>query len=138
MRSGLAALLPTGDKKSDEHIEKAIKKIDDSLKPEYWDGGSRLTPKGAKVFDLERDAVEELQKVKAVSTASAIGALVAIDRGLAHTAILDAVAAGGRADDINQAYRHLAKGDEWAAAPDPDKAIDEYKKAWTNAMRAVR
>jgi hypothetical protein len=84
--------------------------------------------------------VQELQKVTGVNAvvANAIIELVRIDRTLARVAINDAIAAGGDARDITRAQQALADGDAQAARPDPDKAIQEYKKAWESAMKAVR
>jgi hypothetical protein len=140
VRNALAGLLPTADRKNNDRIRKAIERIDDSVSAELWNGGSRLTRQGNRVFDLERQAVQELQKVTGVNAvvANAIRELVRIDRTLAQVAITDAIAAGGDARDIAKAQQALAAGDAQAARPDPDKAIQEYKKAWESAMKAVR
>jgi predicted extracellular nuclease len=140
VRNALAGLLPTGDRKNDERLRKAIERIDASLRADLWNAGSRLTRQGNRVFDLERQAVQELQKVTGVNAvvANAIIELVRIDRTLARVAINDAIAAGGDARDITRAQQALADGDAQAARPDPDKAIQEYKKAWESAMKAVR
>jgi predicted extracellular nuclease len=140
VRNALAGLLPTGDRRNDDRIRKAIERIDDSLRANLWNGGSRLTRQGNRVFDLERQAVQELQKVTGVNAvvAGAISELVRIDRALAQVAIADAIAAGGDARDIAKAQQSLADGDAQAARPDPDKAIQEYKKAWESAIKAIR
>lgn len=52
--------------------------------------------------------------------------LVAIDRGLAQTAIIEASAAGGNAAKIAKALDDLDAGDADAASGNFDKAIEEY------------
>ena len=138
IRASLASLLPTGDKKNDERIQKAIKNIDQSLAPDLWNGPSRLTKKGQKVFEEEKKAVSELMKITSPTPAisNAILGLVAVDRALAQTAISDAIALPGNASDIAKAQAALADGDAKALAGEFDKAIEAYKKAWQFAWKA--
>lgn len=140
VRNYLSSLLPTGDKKNDDAIKKAIESIDKSLKPDNWEDGTSLTDKGKKVFDEEKKAVQELSKVKNINLTSAINSLVQVDRDLAQSAINE-VSCG--TDDkcqkeLAKAQKSLADGDTQAAKPDPDKAIDNYKKAWESAMKAMK
>jgi hypothetical protein len=140
VRVGLAGLLPTGNKQNDDRIKKAIESIDDSLKGEYWSGPSTLTDKGKKVFDEEKKAVQELQKVTGVNVGWAITSLVQVDRALAEAAI-NSVNCGTDTKcqkELNKAQEALVKGNTEAAKPDPDKAIDNYKKAWEAAMKAMK
>ena len=54
----------TGDKKTDNKLDKAIKHIEKSLDDKYWLDDTHLDPKhGKKVFDEEKKAVKELQKL---------------------------------------------------------------------------
>jgi hypothetical protein len=56
-------LLPTGDKKTDKQIEKAIKHIEKSLADKLWEDNSHLTKEGKKVFDEDKKAVKEFNKI---------------------------------------------------------------------------
>jgi predicted extracellular nuclease len=114
----LSLLLPTGKKKDDQRIEKAIGWIDQSLNPKRWDDSSTLDPKtGKHVFDREHQAVQELQKVATVDVQAAIDALVNADRQLALKQLTLAMLGGGDPGRIA-------------------KAVLDYKKAWTNAVKA--
>jgi hypothetical protein len=140
VRASLAGLLPTGNKQNDDRIMKAIESIDDSLKAEYWSNplALTLTDKGNKVFDEEKKAVQELQKVTGIDVSMAITSLVQVDRALAEAAI-NSVNCGTDTKcqkELNKAQEALVKGNTEAAKPDPDKAIDNYKKAWETAVKA--
>ncbi|MEO6063660.1 MAG: hypothetical protein ABIQ99_17145 [Thermoflexales bacterium] len=137
IRASLAGMLPTGDKKTDESINKAISAIEDSLAPDLWNGASWLTQKGQKVFENEKKAVSELQKITtpAPGIVSAISGLVTVDRNLAVTAIADAGPAGADPQDIAKANQNLAEGDAKALAGDFDTAIESYKNAWQFASK---
>jgi hypothetical protein len=140
VRASLASLLPTGNKQNDDRIKKAIESIDDSLKAEYWSGPSTLTDKGKKVFDEEKKAVQELQKVTGIDVSMAITSLVQVDRALAQAAINSVVCGTDTKcqKEIVKAQQSLAAGDAQSLPPkpDPDKAIDNYKKAWETAVKA--
>jgi len=150
VRDTLAALGSTGDKQDDDRIRKAIERLDKSLEPKRWAGEDRLDPKqGKKVFDEERLAVKELEKVKSFDVSWAIEELLDIDEELAQTAIddaEDAIAANLTGDprEIDKANNELLRAieemDKAAAARDrgdADQAIDHYRKAWEHAQRAI-
>ncbi len=140
-RADLEALLPTGSSKDDKAIEKAIDAIDDSLDPDRWLDDSYLNGKdGNKVFDEEKKAVKELDKVTgsaAAAAQAAIDQLLAADDLLANAALDIAINTGGKASDIAKAQSELAKAADEIADGDFDKAIDHYKKAWQHAVKAV-
>jgi len=149
----LLALLPTGDKKSDARIEKAIEHVEKSLANELWVDDSHLSEKGKKVFDEEEKAVKELMKVSAPDVSTAIGSLVYdADEVLALVAIEEAVAAAqaagcplGSGDreckkvlgEIVKAQEEMVKAQKELDKGKPDKAIDHYKKAWEHAQKAL-
>ena len=135
----LNGLLPTGDSKTDKSISKAIDSIIDSLDAGYWEeDGDHLTSSGKKVFDEHKKAVRELMKIKDSPSGvdDAIAALVAVDGALARTALDEAIAAGGDPSDIAKAEDEMAMADEEIAKGKFDKAIDHFKKAWENALKA--
>ncbi len=136
----LQALLPTGSSTDDNAINKAIDSIEDSLNPDYWADDSYLTKHGNKVFDEEKKAVKELDKVGGSASAAAqsvIDTLVSVDEELAQRAIDIAVTVGGKQSEINTALSEMTNAAADVAAGNPDKAIDHYKKAWEHATRAV-
>ena len=59
----LTALLPTGDKKADRGIERAMQHIQKSLNEKLWEDDRTLTKKGKKVFSEEKQAVRELMQI---------------------------------------------------------------------------
>ena len=82
----LNGLLPTGDKKIDHRIEKAIYHLEKSLKPDLWEDATHLTKKGKKVFDEEKKTLHELMKVETPDVSAQINVLVSADAALAQTA----------------------------------------------------
>jgi hypothetical protein len=135
----LNGIYPTGDKDTDKRFEKAIGSIGKSVTPEYWIDDTTLDPKdGKKVFDEEKKAVKELMKLEGNALADqVIDALVAIDGALAQAAVDAATLAGGDQNDLDKANERLAKAADAIADGDYDKAIEEYKKAWEYAQKAV-
>jgi hypothetical protein len=134
----LSLLLPTGDKKDDKYIQEAIDRIDQSLNPDWWLDASTLDPKNGKlVFDREHQAVQELMKVKTVDVQAIIDALVEVDRQIAHQQLIAAINGGGDPGRIATAQDNMADAAEHVAAGDFAKAVLDYKKAWTNAVKAL-
>jgi len=143
----LTNLLPTGDKKTDNRIEKAIEDIEKSLSPGFWENDTHLTKKGKKVFTEEKKAVHELMKVIknngsiAEDIQSVIDALVAADKTLALTAYEDAQAYSGDSKvdkELEKCEKELGKALEKTDKDDFEKAIEHYKKAWDHAQKAIR
>ena len=66
---------------------------------------------------------------------SAINGCVKADRLLAEIAITEATP-NGRASDIDEARRELARGDSEAAAGKFEQAIERYSHAWKKAIEA--
>jgi len=89
----ISNLLPTGDKKNDNRIEKAIRHLEKCLSTDLWEKEFLLTKKGKKVFDEEKKAVKELMKIlkhkhtdDVIKSAAleAIDSIVSIDETLAQ------------------------------------------------------
>jgi len=135
----LSALLPTGDKKTDHRIEKAIKNIQKSLANKLWQDDSHLTKKGKKVFVREKKAVKELMKIKnGPDVSEVITSLITADTTLAQIAIDDAVEASGDAKKIAKAEKQMTKAQNEIDSGKYDKAIHHYKKAWEHAKKAMK
>ena len=137
----LAALLPTGSSKDDKAINRAIDSIEDSLNPDYWADGDHLTEDGMKVFNAEKKAIQELDKVKGSAKAAAQAAsasLVAVDGDLAQSAIDMAIADGGDPKQIDTALAEMAKAAKELAKGNPHNAINHYANAWDHATKSLK
>ncbi|MCH7609480.1 MAG: ExeM/NucH family extracellular endonuclease [Chloroflexi bacterium] len=133
----LTLMLPTGDNQDDKFIEKAIERINQSLNPDWWVDLSTLDSKtGNHVFDREHQAVQELQKVATVDAQASIDALLDADRQLVLKQLTIAMLGGGDPGRIAQAQGNMADAVANIAAGDFAEAVLDYKKAWTNAVKA--
>ena len=92
---------------------------------------------GKHVFDRARQAVNELQKVDTVDVQAAIDQIVEADKQLALQQIIAAILAGGDPDRIAQAQANFADAAANAANGKFAKAVQDYKKAWQNAIKAL-
>jgi predicted extracellular nuclease len=136
-RDDLIAALPTGSKNDDKFIGKAIDRIDESLNSAWWTGASTLDPENGKhVFDREHQAVQELLKVSTVDVQSAIDEIVEADKQLALQQLIAAILDGGNPGQIAKAQGNFGDAATNAAAGDFANAVLDYKKAWTNAVKA--
>ena len=145
-------------------LEHALEELGESLAPELWakdefgviDQNRLNEDEGADVFHEERecaqktfDAIRQGEIDDAGLRAELLGlidTLVFADRLLAETAINDALAAGGDAEEIAEAEEHLAEGDALVAAAAAESdlrtvaallyaAMDgEYRHAWKEAV----
>ncbi|MDH3754948.1 MAG: glycoside hydrolase family 3 C-terminal domain-containing protein, partial [Acidimicrobiia bacterium] len=138
----LTALLPSGDAGDDKRIEDAVDLVVDSLEPSRWETDYSLDHGlGKRVFDSERQSVIALAKVEndellSGPVDSAIRALVAADAVLAERELIEAVDAGGDASRIAAAEDEVVLAEAAEAAGDWPKAIEHYRKAWQEAVKA--
>lgn len=144
---------------SEKKVEKTIKEINKSLESKLWIDDVYLDIKhGKKVFDHEKHAVKELQKLlkdgekKGIDpelkqkAQDSIDLLVNADRILAITIMLDASSA--TTDDTKKqekidkenvkSNKEFVKADGYRDEGKFDKAIDHYKKAWEHAQHAIK
>jgi hypothetical protein len=140
VRASLNDLLPSGDKKLDKALQKAIAKLDQGLARQYWQAdGNHLTNQGQKAFERLSDAVQELAKIKnpppAISTI--INMLVSITRTLAQTALDEAIAAGGNPKLIAKAQKQIGKAQQDLTKNQVADAMSRYEDAWGYAQNAV-
>jgi len=133
------------NKQDRDKLDDAIKHLAKSVDPSLWTNDSHPNPKdGEKVFGEEKDAVNKLRdliKDKHSNLPDAtlrgfINRIVAADRILAQVAIIDAVGRGGEPKKIAKANEELGKGDSDAAAGKPDNAVEHYRSAWDQALKA--
>jgi hypothetical protein len=130
----------TVDAKAAKTLVKATDALRASLADNLWLDDGRLNPKtGSKVFDLEKQALTELNK-KELAGYSQVGDVVDVlldaDRALTQTAIDDAVAANAKPKDVQAARDDLAKGDAARARGNYQQAVDSYKAAWQKAQKS--
>jgi len=141
------------DKKTDKRLDKAITSVQKSLDAKLWADDSHLTKKGEKVFESEKKAVKELQKLlghddekdndKHIAESldlalvqMGIDDLCKADQTLSQTAI----------DDVNQpdnekivdANKKMDKAQSELDKNRCDKAIDNYKDAWKKAQDVLK
>ena len=149
--------IDTDNKHAQKDIEKAIELINESLNPDLWIDASRLDPKhGHKVFDREKHAVKELLKITeergehaepaiAEDVEAVIDKIVKADEQLAIVAINDAKNTPVQdpkfqekvEQEIAKAEEELANAYAEIEAGNPDKAIDDFRKAWKHAQLAI-
>ncbi len=155
--------IDTDNKHAQKDIEKAIELINESLNPDLWIDASRLDPKhgykpkhGHKVFGREKHAVKELLKIteergKHAEPAitddveAVIDKIVKADEQLAIVAINDAKNTPVQdpkfqekvEQEIAKAEEELANAYAEIEAGNPDKAIDDFRKAWKHAQLAI-
>ena len=139
VRTTLATLVPSGDKKNDERFNKALSKLDQALATKLWQAdGNHLTLIGDDVFNRLQDAVQELGKLKQPPAAvrTLTPTLVSISRSLAQLALDEASGGGVNASKLAKARSKLSKGDSEAANGKAAKAIANYEDAWEYAQQA--
>ena len=147
-KDNLDALKPTGDKKLDKHIDRAIAHIEKSLDEELWlDETHLVCKKGKKVFKEEQKAVKKLMKEmkkkqfpeELVDDFNSVFAnLVDVDEMLAQTQLDDARGyPSAKQKEIEKAEKEIAKAEREKEKGKYDKAIDHYKKAWEHAWKAM-
>ncbi|NNF63487.1 MAG: hypothetical protein HKN07_04435 [Acidimicrobiia bacterium] len=142
VRDSVAALIPTGDSKADEKLEKAIEKLEEGLDLELWSEDYEVI--NSKAFDKDRKAVKEL--VKAIEElggaapsddiALILDDLLAINGAIAANYIEAATAAGGDSEKIAKANEKMAKAAEKVAGDELEDAVDEYRRAWEEGEKA--
>ena len=152
--------IPTGNRKVDDGIVRAIDHISKSLEAKYWITSIHISDK--KIFDEEKKAVKELEKICDDSAnISCIGIvsmviedLVRVDEMLAQVAYEDAIKSCSVSDhkirdkidkeldkcqdEFEKAQKEIRKTKkDGSPDPDYDKAIDHYKKVWEHAQHAL-
>jgi streptogramin lyase len=123
-----------------KRIESALSHIEDSLDPSLWVDGTHLSVEGARVFEAERKAVNELGKVKQTNATidSVIASLVKVDAELARIAVDDATDDGGSARLLATAQRHFDRAGGITGANEAERAIQAYRAAWIAAQHSLR
>lgn len=143
VRNAVAALVPTGDSKADEKLEKAVEKLDEGLDLELWSQDYEVS--NSKSFDKDRKAIKELLKAieeldgaaPAADIAVLIDDIVAINGTVAAGYIASASAVGGDSGKIAKANEKMDKAAQNIADSNPEDAVDEYRRAWEEAEKAL-
>jgi hypothetical protein len=145
------------NKQTQDNINKATELIQGSLDSYLWTDASRLnSQQGQKVFDGEKNAVMKLLKITDPSILDKIKTIIdkitKADSILAKVAIYDAknpliqepqpipdLTFRKQVDPtIANAEKELAKAYQELKNNKPDKAIDQFKKAWQYAQLAIK
>jgi hypothetical protein len=129
----LASMLPTADRRSVAHLEKAVERFSHSLASPLWVDDVHLTRLGDRVFQEERVAVDHLLKVlgSLPGVTGVLEGIITVDEELAAVAIDDAVAGAGAERLIGLARKALDKGMAEAASDRYRQGqIDQYRSAW--------
>ncbi|MEI6083253.1 MAG: HYR domain-containing protein [Verrucomicrobiota bacterium] len=128
-----------------KQYDKGLASLLAALGDNQWQGELHLNPSsGKKALSSARKAAQTFVKLsKRTDTGVSAGQWLAVAnkisdsaRSVAAIAISDAVKAGGDAKQIASANQSLASGDAAAASGAPDKAIQEYTKAWQGGIKA--
>jgi streptogramin lyase len=139
-QAAIDALTPLLSGPDRKRIEAALSQLEDSLDPSFWVDGAHLGVEGARVFEAERKAVNELGKVKQPNATidSVIASLVDVDAELARIAVEDATDGGGAARLLATAQRHFDRAEGITGANEAERAIQAYRAAWIAAQHSLR
>ncbi len=137
-RDAVADLTSILKPSNEKRVSAAIKHLEDSLRPELWIDDTHLSVAGKRVFDGERKAVQDLEKLKEenATIASVVQTLVFVDATLASIAIEEAAADASL--DLEAAYRHFDRAKTFEEQGKPQQAIQAYRAAWIAVQHAVR
>jgi len=137
-------------KDTKKKIEKALELIENSLDEELWvDDRHLVADDGKKVFNEEKKAVKKLMRIikdeKEDQTfldmiQDVIDRIVDVDKSLATIALLDAQEFVGdkKADkQIEKANNQIEKAENDIDDGKFEKAIEQYRKAWKHAQKAM-
>jgi hypothetical protein len=132
------------DKQDGKKLDEAIDDLTKSTNSALWIDPAHPQPKsGASVFNQEKDTVTKLtslagdkhSKVPAATLQGFVGRLVQADAVLALVAINEAFAAKVDPKRIAQANQELATGNRLAVKGKPESAIEQYRNAWSHALK---
>lgn len=132
------------DKQDGKKLDDAIGHLTKSIDPGLWIDPSHPQPRsGATVFNEEKDAVTKLDGVAGDKHSTVPGAtlqgfvnrLVQADEILARISINDGLAAKVDPKRIAQAKQELSNGNVQAAKGKPESAIEQYRNAWSHALK---
>jgi predicted AlkP superfamily pyrophosphatase or phosphodiesterase len=135
---GLQRLLPTGDKKLDGQIAKAVSSLQLGLDARLWADDAHLTGQGQRVFQEARNAISALSTATgSASVTEALDGIVTMAEELAAIAIDEAVAAGGNAAKLADAKAYMVDASTAIAGRRLADAVHLYRQAWDYAGRAA-
>jgi len=137
----LTTFIPSGDYKTDIALTKAFDHISNCLSPELWADSVHLTSLGKKVFEEEKKAAKELQKIKYAPTAGKLMKLfdlmILVDATLAKRAIEDAIDEGIELKKIEKAEKEMEKAGKEIKKWKFEKGILHLKKAWEHMQKEL-
>jgi len=130
----LQALLPTGDRKTDEQIGHSLDEFEKTQKSDLWADDFHLTKKGDQVFDHLKEAAKKLLEPKKSSVDATFAAIdfFTAARALAQTAVDESTAP---ARDVQKSIAEIADATDDFAAGKIDDAFEDLKSAWKRASK---
>jgi Calcineurin-like phosphoesterase len=136
----LEAAAPTLTGKARDKASEAAAELNNALlNDKLWsEDGSLSDHDGSEVFNAMKRAVEDLLAVTPRPTVltDAIGALVELSQTIAQERLDEAVALGGDPGKIAEAREAMNRAAAKLATGEPNKAIEEYRRAWEKARDA--
>lgn len=129
-------------------LDAILQQLDTTLASNLWRDGVRLDPAtGGGVFDGAERALGQLQgllqsqprtaDIAVVLRAGVSDQLLSVAQGLARDALDQAQAASAASSTLDQVRAALQQGDRAARAEQYVSAIQHYRSAWQQALRAA-
>ena len=135
----LDSLIPTGNRRTDDKIRKAVEHLQKADADGEWETDERPRADDGKVLDEMKKAAEDLAEIGSgpQGVQAALESLQGIGRELDTEAIAEAEAAAGSLEELGKAYEELAKADEQAAEADFEGELSNLKKAFEKARDSL-
>lgn len=137
----LVAAIPGLNGSAEDKARDAVEELSKAYaEDKVWDSaGMPSDDDGENAFDKAKTAVEKLRDINNLPAVlqAAIDDLVDLSAEMAAVKVDAAIGGGGDQDKIDDALEHMAEALQELQDGEPDKAIDEYKKAWEKARDAL-
>ncbi len=125
--------------KKNPPISQAIRYLEASLTPEFWQDVWTPSGSGSRIFDKNQKAVQELLESGSQQpiVVEAINTIVQMARTLATNALVEALARGGVSRRLLQARKNMERAHQEMKSENLVQAILIFGKAWDAAGKAL-